>query len=1106
MRLFPAFTRLSVISEFFALITLGLLLSACGGGGGSSNSTMTYTVGGTVSGLNGSLVLQNNGSDSLTISGNGSFSFASEVAEGSAYSLSVASQPVNQLCSIDNGSGTVSADISNITVTCETAVSYTVLGTVAGLNGTLTLQSTDGSSLILSSNADFSFDVRAAVGGTYIVSIGTQPTDQACVLTNGTGPQEGSIPDIVIVCGAPHTIGGTVSNLNGSLVLQGNFGAQISLTQNGVYTFPNSIPEGYTYNISVATQPINQQCTVSNRIATVSADVTDINVTCVDSYDIRASISGLNGRLSLYLNGSYAISTLQNGIETLATLEPGSNYSVYIQNQPSTQRCTLSNGSGTVTGTVNDISVVCVDRAYHDIGGMVSGLIGTVVLQNNGGDDISISSDASFNFATQIIDGGNYQVTVSSQPVGQVCSVSNGVGSVSAIVNDVAVVCGTPFSLGGTVSGLNGSLVLQNNNGNDLTINNNGGFTFGTAVANGSSYDVGVFSKPGPQKCEVVNGSGLVSGNISNVQVTCSDLINQQGQLGEGIPVDAVIQGSYAYVAANSGLLVLDISTPTSPVSVSFLDLPGYTGRVLVNGNYVYALGGVNLNIINISTPSSPSVAATYTGQVHNIVFSGGYAYFLTDTGFSVMDISNPLAPTEISSIPYNRSSTNGPIGMFMEANYVYVTDTLASLLRIIDVSNPASPTEVSTLAIVRANVLTKSGNYLYLAASSNGLYVVDVSDPTAPSNVGSLSVWSQSVEVSGNYAYVTTYSRGIAAIDISDPTTPVQVGSLSIAGSWSGRMALNGNYVYVMPTSVVGSDMTIIDISIPDTLTLAGAYHVNENYLATPSNMVVSGDYAYISDRAGMAVVSVADPTAPAHVSVYSTSLGEDLAMSGSYAYLAYSAGVQIVDVSNPSLPGLVGLLSGTGWIRGVALNGNYAYLADYLNGFRVVDISDPSAPVALSLLPIGYPEHVATVGAYAYVIDYLNILHLVNISDPNLPDEVSILPYINVRNVTASGGYVYLVTGSALHILDISNPAAPVEIGSVSSGGVDVAIAGNYAYLAADTNGLKIIDISNPLAPVEIASHPTIGNAQKVSVLGNHVYTSEYAFGLEIFETFLP
>ena len=72
----------------------------------------------------------------------------------------------------------------------------------------------------------------------------------------------------------------------------------------------------------------------------------------------------------------------------------------------------------------------------------MSGLSGTVVLQDNGGDDLSVSSDGPFTFATRLVDGGAYNVTVKTSPSGQTCTTSGSSGTVaSANVTGVAVTC-----------------------------------------------------------------------------------------------------------------------------------------------------------------------------------------------------------------------------------------------------------------------------------------------------------------------------------------------------------------------------------------------------------------------------------------------------------------------------------------------------------------------------------------------------------------------------------------------------------------------------------------------------------------------------------------
>jgi 6-phosphogluconolactonase len=106
-------------------VAASCLFTACDSDLGPSGST--YTVGGTVSGLAGSdLVLQyvagGNTTSTLTISSNGSFSFSPHVANGTTYSISVESQPVNpaQICLVSNGSGTFAgADVTNVIVSCN---------------------------------------------------------------------------------------------------------------------------------------------------------------------------------------------------------------------------------------------------------------------------------------------------------------------------------------------------------------------------------------------------------------------------------------------------------------------------------------------------------------------------------------------------------------------------------------------------------------------------------------------------------------------------------------------------------------------------------------------------------------------------------------------------------------------------------------------------------------------------------------------------------------------------------------------------------------------------------------------------------------------------
>lgn len=115
------------------ILGLAAAVAGCGGDGNSgtdpgsgSNSTptssSTYSVGGTVSGISGPVALQDNGGDSITVSADGSFSFPTALAAGATYSVTVATPPSGQTCTVSQGSGTVgSADVTGVAVSCSAA-------------------------------------------------------------------------------------------------------------------------------------------------------------------------------------------------------------------------------------------------------------------------------------------------------------------------------------------------------------------------------------------------------------------------------------------------------------------------------------------------------------------------------------------------------------------------------------------------------------------------------------------------------------------------------------------------------------------------------------------------------------------------------------------------------------------------------------------------------------------------------------------------------------------------------------------------------------------------------------------------------------------------
>jgi hypothetical protein len=130
-------TKLIICVPFLASILLtacnhcGNTLPICGGGGGGGGGSggsggsggtpaaSDYTIGGTISGLSGSLELQDNSADNLTVLASSAFTFPTSVPKGGTYSVTVLTQPPGQTCTVSAGSGTTTANTASIAVNCS---------------------------------------------------------------------------------------------------------------------------------------------------------------------------------------------------------------------------------------------------------------------------------------------------------------------------------------------------------------------------------------------------------------------------------------------------------------------------------------------------------------------------------------------------------------------------------------------------------------------------------------------------------------------------------------------------------------------------------------------------------------------------------------------------------------------------------------------------------------------------------------------------------------------------------------------------------------------------------------------------------------------------
>lgn len=152
-----------------------------------------FAISGTILGLEGitGISLYNNSGDSISIfSPSGTFSFATPLANGVAYNVTVNQAPNHpkQNCTITNPSGVVaSANVTNISINCVT-IAYPIEIVLTGLSsGSITMKNNGNEILNLTSNGTYLFPSDVNIGQNYNLTIETQPNNHICNLTPFSG-------------------------------------------------------------------------------------------------------------------------------------------------------------------------------------------------------------------------------------------------------------------------------------------------------------------------------------------------------------------------------------------------------------------------------------------------------------------------------------------------------------------------------------------------------------------------------------------------------------------------------------------------------------------------------------------------------------------------------------------------------------------------------------------------------------------------------------------------------------------------------------------------------------------------------------------------------
>jgi len=619
---------------------------------------------------------------------------------------------------------------------------------------------------------------------------------------------------------------------------------------------------------------------------------------------------------------------------------------------------------------------------------------------------------------------------------------------------------------------------------------------------------------------------------------------------------DVAMSEDYAYLSSGlaSGLRVLDLSDPKAPVEIAYAinsDVcPGVhiwmTDRIRISGDRAYLLyfdgtwsfGHYRLYIYDISDPSTPGRLGfvNLPNECNDPFVKGDHVYIPANemvgfSGVKVIDVSDAAQPVEVGSF----ETPGMPYDVYVTGDTAYVADNNA--LVVYDVADPGSVEELGSYSpqggMALISYVTMVGGYVYVLDAAYGLRVLDASDPDQIEEVGWLphnqnDMLFSRVVISGDRAHYLQdgdiSGKQLITLDVSDPVAPQVIGSYDMPGFWwfygfdcrDGHACVAG-----------GKDgLRVVDVSHPDST--AQVVHYDPYDLT--SGLAVSGNHAFVSTYMNdLVVYDVTDPSLP----VEATSLQfpdspiKQISIWGDYLYVPgvmanHSGGVSVLDITDPTDPQQIAYWPAPPGYSGVPFNveryGDYAFVACALGGVEVYDISQIDQPIALdhwtlwdpmtnpdfgvTNVKISWPYLFAPDRAYGlYVLDISNPTDITEVASCSTPGEAM------WADISADHDYIYVADfDGGLRVIDVSNPLAPGEVGFCEANlerAVHVATHGDSIYVADGGQiGLHVLDVSDPTAPMEVAYHRTPGvHGHDVAVADGLVYFLDFTH-FEIFE----
>ena len=350
---------------------------------------------------------------------------------------------------------------------------------------------------------------------------------------------------------------------------------------------------------------------------------------------------------------------------------------------------------------------------------------------------------------------------------------------------------------------------------------------------------------------------GVYIWNVSNpYSPVLVDFYNTAGTVK-----DVIVDGGLAYVAdGTAGVTILDVSDPTNISFLGNIDTAGDPQTLALQGNTLFVANMPGTLIIDVTNPQHP----TYIGEVAAVTSLA----LAVDGEILYLGRGNAMETYAITMNRglswYNRYDAYDAWDVAIQGNIAYVaggTDGFYTL----DITNPRNPVlldRTQHLGSVNYYSVEVQGGYAFIEDLANGDWVsFSVLDPTNLQYLDWVS-YSQGFDfvVSGDVLYIADGTLGLYLMNISDQTVlGPNLGSPYSDGYNYTSVWVQGHTVYATATGTMPSNQGIFVYDASDLSNLILINHIPITY---PRDVVVHGDFMAVADGLfGVYCYNVTDP-----------------------------------------------------------------------------------------------------------------------------------------------------------------------------------------------------------------------------------------------------